>query len=355
MAEYTDEDGPERAMLARLAGRSFGLELYSEELFCSPYTHCLFCIRRIAEGSGGDFESKGYVTLSAIAAPEQPSWLQWDWACVSCFGRYRDVANWTVLDRGLDAPVFGAFRKQRYESRRRMEDEDGCGVSRYAAQVTWMPEDIIGIAQARGLAWDETEASEWLWRNRRGLTGRMEAVGYAYIRERLEREVRPDGGDGRVAPAPENAFLELWNRSLELRDAEASQRYVGDHLAELCLANQLAYWCCPEPQPKPAGRCLFVGIAEWVRDEVALLDRLAVRLKTRVAETPLIYVYRLAECQRFEEIREIVPDIENYPVQSPLVSVWQDGVYRHTIGGYQAMQWFQRYLYGDDDPVRAGS
>jgi len=150
VAELVDEDGPERVILARLAGRLFGLELFSAELFCSPYAHCRFCTRRIAEGSGGDFETKGYVTLSAIEAPEAPLWLQWDWVCVACFGRYRDEAKWTVLDRGLDAAAFGAFRKNRDESRRRMEDEDVCAVDRYALQVTWTPEEIVWIAAGAG-------------------------------------------------------------------------------------------------------------------------------------------------------------------------------------------------------------
>ncbi len=344
MAELVDEDGPERAILARLAGRLFGLELFSVELFCSPYVHCRFCTRRIAEGSGGDFETKGYVTLSAIEAPEAPLWLRWDWVCVACFGRYRDEAKWTVLDRGLDAAAFGAFRKNRDESRRRMEDEDVCVVDRYALQVTWTPEEIVWIAQARGVALSEAEASQWLWRNRRGIAGRMEAVAYAYICERMEREIRADRGAGPDAPTPGSVFLDLWNRSLELRDAAGSPRYVGDRLAERFRANQLEQWCCSKPPPRMAGRCLFVGIAEWVRAEVVLLDRLAACRKTRAAEAPLIYVYRLAECQRVEDIRQVVPDIERYGAQSPLVAVWDHGKCRLTVGGYAALQWLDRYL-----------
>jgi len=51
MADPVDEDGPDLAILAVLAGQAFGFELFSEELFCSPYTHCRLCTRRIAEGS----------------------------------------------------------------------------------------------------------------------------------------------------------------------------------------------------------------------------------------------------------------------------------------------------------------
>ena len=39
MAELVAEDGPERAILGRLAGWSFGLELFCAEQFCSPYAH----------------------------------------------------------------------------------------------------------------------------------------------------------------------------------------------------------------------------------------------------------------------------------------------------------------------------
>ena len=346
MGEFVDADAPELPILARLAGHSFGFELFSAELFCSPYDHCLFCTRRIAEGSGGDFETKGYVTLTAIEALEAPLWLQWDWVCVACFGRYRDEAKWTVLDRGLDAAAFGAFRKNRDESRRRMEDEDVCDVDRYALQVTWTPEEFVWIARARGVALSESEASLWLWRNRRGIAGRMEAVAYAYICERMEREVRLDRGAGPNATTPGSVFLDLWNRCLELRDAGAQQGYVGKHLEDLCRANHLGYWRCSEPPPKPAGRCLFVGIAEWVRAEVVLLDRLSDRWKSRAAETPLIYVFGIAECQGLEEIKRIVPDVERRAVQSPLVAVWENGECRLTVGGYAALQWFERFLDG---------
>ena len=39
------------------------------------------------------------------------------------------------------------------------------------------------------------------------------------------------------ATTSEGVFLDLWNRSLELRDVGAQQRYVGKHLEEVCLAN----------------------------------------------------------------------------------------------------------------------
>ncbi len=94
------------------------------------------------------------------------------------------------------------------------------------------------------------------------------------------------------------------------------------------------------------GRCLFVGIAVWVRAEVVLLDRLAVRRRTRAAERPLIYVFGIAECQQIEEFKRIVPDIERRLGQGPLVAVWENGECRLTVGGYAALQWFERFLDG---------
>jgi len=160
----------------------------------------------------------------------------------------------------------------------------------------------------------------------------------------MEREIRADCLAGPDAPTPGSVFLDLWNRSLELRDAAGSPRYVGDRLAELFRANQLEQWCCSKPPPRMAGRCLFVGIAEWVRAEVVLLDRLAACRKTRAAEAPLIYIFGIAECPQIEEIKRIVPDIERRPGQSPLVAVWGHGRCRLTVGGYAALRWLDRYL-----------
>ena len=77
-----------------------------------------------------------------------------------------------------------------------------------------------------------------------------------------------------------------------------------------------------------------------------MLDRLAGRRRTRAAETALICVFGIAECQRIEEIKRIVPDIERRSAQSPLVAVWENGECRLTVGGYAALQWFERYLDG---------
>lgn len=143
-----------------------------------------------------------------------------------------------------------------------------------------------------------------------------------------------------------SGFLKLWERSLELKVAEDSQRYVKNHLERVCAENHLKFWRCSDTAPKFVGRSLFVGVAEYDRADLEFLDRLCIWLGTTASTAEEVTVFCLTDCKKLDAIEQVIPDIAKFPAQNPLVALWFNDECLFAGGGRAAIRWLLENVGG---------
>jgi hypothetical protein len=134
-------------------------------------------------------------------------------------------------------------------------------------------------------------------------------------------------------------FLALLTESMQLASAALSQQFVRDHFSQACEGSGMRFWKCSAIAPDLSGRSLFLGIADYDRRDLELLDTLSAKVDELELEFGPVHVFLLADCERIEDIQGILPDIANYPAQNPLVSLWVRNACVFTAGGYAAARW----------------
>ncbi len=144
-----------------------------------------------------------------------------------------------------------------------------------------------------------------------------------------------------------SGFLKLWERSRELTDAEDSQQYVRNQLEAVCGENHLQFWRCSDKAPKPVGRSLFVGVAEYVRADLELLDQLCLWLDKATLPAQEVTIFCLTDCKDIASIERIIPEVRRLPAQNPLVALWLDGECLFAGGSQAAIRWLRENVGGE--------
>lgn len=136
-----------------------------------------------------------------------------------------------------------------------------------------------------------------------------------------------------------SGFIELFENSRRVEDADLSQKHVRENFPLVCQQNDLQFWKCVDPLPVLKGKSLFLGIADYDARDLELLDALIARPHD-VWDS--IHVFLLADCANTDSLRILIPDFDHYPAQNPLLAVWDEAECVFTSGGYAAVQWLNQ-------------
>jgi hypothetical protein len=95
-------------------------------------------------------------------------------------------------------------------------------------------------------------------------------------------------------------------------------------------------WKPGDPIPSH-GRRLLIGVTQWSRDDLEVLDAVC-----EVVKGDQLDMFILGECKSQAEIEDYVPGVG--PVfQSPVVGVWEDGILVDKGSGWEAKQLLARH------------
>ena len=119
------------------------------------------------------------------------------------------------------------------------------------------------------------------------------------------------------------SFEDLWRESANMRPAE-QQAWLRRHATATIDGMGLCATMSPSPVDVggPSGERVIFGVAEYSRDELALLDRVVAALP----ETNFVLrVFLMSQCVSKQELEAFVPGI-GLVLQSPVVAVYSEGV-----------------------------
>ena len=125
-----------------------------------------------------------------------------------------------------------------------------------------------------------------------------------------------------------------------MKDAEASQRFVGSQMEYLCRECGLSFWRCAEQVPPLESKTLFVGVAHYDRKDLELLDALAGLSDAAMREYGAVMVFSIGDCGTIDDIRRVVPGIDQVASQNPLVVIWNKNAVVKMLAGTVARRWF---------------
>src|SRR5262249_34719583 len=129
-------------------------------------------------------------------------------------------------------------------------------------------------------------------------------------------------------------FAELWQES-RARHAQPGEQQAWLR-SELPRRLTEAGLRLATPGSRSPNR-IVVGIADHVRDELAMLDQIC------ATSLPVFEVFLLTSCTSSAEVQSFVPT--GGPVhQSPVVGVWKSGVLRAAESGFAGRELLQQIL-----------
>lgn len=90
------------------------------------------------------------------------------------------------------------------------------------------------------------------------------------------------------------------------------------------------------------GLRFLIGVSDWSLNDLAFLDRLSEYVR-RIPSAPWIDVFNLGCCRSQEDIRRFFPQIEEVVV-TPVVGVWENGVWREAAAGWKGIRLMEDIL-----------
>ena len=130
-------------------------------------------------------------------------------------------------------------------------------------------------------------------------------------------------------------FAELWQESLaRQRQPGAQQSWLRAQLPRALAESRLR----AATKHSQVSDRVVVGSAEYVRDEMLLLDQMCA-----AAASPVFEVFFLTTCASQADVHAYVP-IDGPVHQSPVVGVWKNGRLEATASGATARQLLQELV-----------
>jgi hypothetical protein len=137
--------------------------------------------------------------------------------------------------------------------------------------------------------------------------------------------------------------------SAHLEDLYAD-RMILKAFPEVVSQSHLNAWHPGSPIAEK-GKRILVGVAPgWAELDIKLLDALDNALAEKGNSDYHIDVFDISVCERIEDLKAYLPDLKS-AYHTPLVGIWEDGVFQKSLGGY-AGRMFLAELFGFVDEFR---
>jgi hypothetical protein len=186
----SNESNPNPTTLVETTrGMTFYAAKFDESTFAASHAHCINDSKMIAAGSEPGVESAGFVTFKEIMAPDGRLGRQYWWVCADCFERLREEMEWRVGTELPTSPTSDFSSARRPHERSQVEREKLANEFPYGL-VGWAPEEVVAIANSRGLQISKQTACELLIHNERKIEGAMTKAGYDLILQLLQNARR---------------------------------------------------------------------------------------------------------------------------------------------------------------------
>lgn len=133
-------------------------------------------------------------------------------------------------------------------------------------------------------------------------------------------------------------LLDPHDRPFGLDGPVMQQRRADEMFPSLVAASRLHYWR-PGDAVVNAGTRLLIGLAaSYNLEDLRLADVVNDALKTARTYPVHIDVFNTNDCQESEDLSKYFPDVptDKAYYAHPIVGVWENGVYKHTLFGHDA-------------------
>jgi hypothetical protein len=141
-------------------------------------------------------------------------------------------------------------------------------------------------------------------------------------------------------------LADLFQESIDMQ-AGAQQQYVLSELPERIRSLGVKLWK-PGDAIQSQGRRILVGVTEYVRGDLELLDAVLGVLGNSQLE-----IFILAECRSQADVELYVPGVTPV-INPPVIGIWEDGVLVKKASGREAKQILQHDICGSSEPVKMG-